>query len=171
MLFLEYLFIFCARVCDVSLATMRLLMVVRGKRVQAALIGFVEVSIFILALQRVMSSLNDPLKIVAYALGFATGNFTGSLIEEKMALGVQTLLVILKDCCYQDMASRLRESGYGVTCLKGEGKEGPRDILMVTAERKRLGHLVEILKQADPEVFITILDARNVMGGYLRNAR
>ncbi|HHV78744.1 MAG TPA: DUF2179 domain-containing protein [Firmicutes bacterium] len=168
---LEYLFIFCARVCDVSLATVRLLMVVRGKRLQAAMIGFVEVTIFILALQRVMSNLSDPFKLVAYALGFATGNYTGSLIEEKMALGIQTVLVILKQGCAEAVATVLRSAGYGVTSLEGKGKEGTREILMVTAQRKRLGRLVDTLREADPEAFITILDARSALGGYVPAAR
>jgi len=73
-----YLFIFLARVCDVSLATIRTLMVVRGQKLYAASIGFVEVIIYILALGKIFSDLNNPFNLFFYALGFATGNYVGT---------------------------------------------------------------------------------------------
>lgn len=85
-----YLFIFLARVVDVSLATMRTLMLVRGKGLIAACIGFFEVMIYITALNKVVSGLDNPANLVVYALGFATGNFMGSYIEEKLAIGLTT---------------------------------------------------------------------------------
>ena len=77
-----YLFIFVARVLDVTLATVRMLMVVQGRKVQAGIIGFFEVTVYVTALSQVMSSLNDPWKILAYGLGFSCGNVIGIEIED-----------------------------------------------------------------------------------------
>ena len=89
-----YLFIFAARVCDVSLATIRTLMVVRGQKLYAAIIGFFEVIIYILALGKIFSDLSNPLNLLFYALGFATGNYVGTFLEGKLAVGVFTAQVI-----------------------------------------------------------------------------
>lgn len=91
---LEYLLIFFARVCDVTLSTVRMILVVRGKRYPAAAIGLVEASIYITALGRVMRNIDDPLKVLAYGLGFASGTLLGSWVEERLALGHVTLEVI-----------------------------------------------------------------------------
>jgi len=130
-LFGGYLFIFCARICDVSLGTMRTIMVVRGQRLYAAAIGFFEVSIYIVALGKIFSTLDNPLSIVVYAAGYATGNFVGSLIEEKLAVGVLTVQVITMKAPLE-LTELLRNEGYGVTVIEGQGREGTRYILQST---------------------------------------
>jgi len=94
-LVLDALFIFTCRVVDVSLGTIRLLLLVRGKRVQAALVGFFEVLVFIHALGRVVGHIDNPVKLLAYASGFASGCILGSLLEEKITTGYQTVHVVL----------------------------------------------------------------------------
>lgn len=83
----NFLFIFIARMADVALMTIRMLMIVRGKRIQAAVIGFFEVTIYILALGQVVQNIDNTYSILAYALGFSSGNYLGSYLEEKMAMG------------------------------------------------------------------------------------
>lgn len=160
-----YGFIFFARVCDVTLQTMRLLLIVRGRRFYASLLGFLEVTIYIVALAKVFSSLNDPLSLVAYAGGFAAGNLVGSLVEEKIAVGFLTVQAVPIRCDADVLAEVLRESGFGVTVFPGEGREGPRKVLSVSLERKRLPKLMEILRDNDEEAFITVFDARGTRGG------
>ena len=92
-----YLFIFFARVIDMSCTTVRTLMIVRGQRLIAAIIGFFEVSVYIAALNEVVGKLNNPLNLLFYAAGFATGNYVGSMIEERMALGFVTVEIIPSD--------------------------------------------------------------------------
>ena len=91
-----YLFIFFARVIDVSLATLRMLMVVQGRKVQAAIVGFFESTIYVVALGTIMTSLDDPWKILIYGLGFAFGNVVGIAIENKIALGNLDAQIILR---------------------------------------------------------------------------
>jgi len=163
---LGYLFIFFARVCDVSMATVRTLFIVKGKRFQAAVIGFFEVIVYILALSSVVGKLNNPLNLLAYALGFATGNYVGSYIEERIALG-NLLVQIVPSTNQEEMVLKLRESGFGVTVIEACGREGMRYILNVLIKRKDLCRLYEIVDALDEKPFITILDARSIKGGYI----
>jgi len=165
-LIFAYLFIFFARVIDVSLDVVRILLLMRGRRLSAALIGFVEVSIFIVAISEVISGgIDDPVKVLAYAGGFATGNFIGSLIEEKMALGYISLQVF-PDCELADkLAELFRDKGFGVTCVAGEGRSGPRTVMFVTIQRKALTDALDILDTINPEAFYSVSDAKIIRGG------
>ena len=159
-----YLFIFSARICDVSLSTMRTLMIVRGHRLYAALIGFFEVIIYIITLERVFSNLDNPVNLIAYAAGFATGNVVGSVIEEKLAVGTLTVQVItLKSPLV--LTERLREKGYGVTVIEGQGREGTHHILQIILQRRMVPELRKLVDEWDKDAFWTIFDARATKGG------
>ncbi|MGB9840627.1 DUF2179 domain-containing protein [Thermovenabulum sp.] len=160
-----YLFIFFARVADVSLATIRTIMIVKGHRLQAAVIGFFEVIIYITALTQVVGKLNNPLNLLSYALGFATGNFVGSFIEEKLALGYTTVQVITQR---SQLCEKIRNCGFGVTTLNGMGKEGIREVLMISTARKDLPNLISLIEEEDDSAFITVLDTKSAKGGYFK---
>jgi uncharacterized protein YebE (UPF0316 family) len=160
-----YLFIFCARVVDVSLATIRTLMIVRGNRLCAAFIGFFEVIVYITALNRVVGGLNNPANLLAYALGFATGNYVGSFIEEKLAFGLTTVQIITAK---PEMVEDIRQKGFGVTVMEGMGKEGSRQVLVVSLSRKALPILMNVIEQRDPAAFITVMDTKATYGGYFK---
>jgi len=165
-----YLLIFFARVCDVSLQTIRMLMVVRGQKLYAAMIGFVEVIVYILALGKIFSDLNNPLNLFFYALGFATGNYVGTYLEEKMAVGILTVQVItLKEPL--EFTEVLRDKGYGVTVISGEGRQGKRYILQIIIKRKLFGELRKEIDAWDEDTFWTILDARSTKGGVFSQVR
>jgi len=163
--FLEYILIFAARVCDVSLSTLRMIMVVRGKKYPAAAIGMVEATIYIAALGRVMTNINDPWKMLAYGLGFATGTLLGSTIEEKLAMGHVSLEVIPPEETAEELLKALRTAGYGVTVLTGYGLKGEKMVLMISTDRKSLPRLTEIIEEFAPDSFVTILETRAVRGG------
>lgn len=163
---LAYLLIFFARVGDVSLDVVRVLLLTRGKRFLAALTGFVEVSIFIVVLNEVLRhGLSDPGKIVAYAAGFATGNYIGSLIEERLALGYLSLQIFPPAHLVAEITGRLRRQGFGVTQVVGEGMHGPRTVLFVTVKRKDLPRVQNFLESLDADIFFNIYDARIIHGG------
>ncbi|MEW6423421.1 MAG: DUF5698 domain-containing protein [Bacillota bacterium] len=149
-----------------SLDVIRILMLTRGKKLLAALIGSAEVSIFILALgQVIVGGLDDPWKVVAYAGGFATGNFVGSIIEEKMAIGYLSLQIFPAAGCLPVFLNKFREAGFGVTCVTGQGRSGERTILFVLLKRKDLSRAVNLLNEIDPETFFNVSDARQIHGG------
>lgn len=157
--------IFLARVVDVSLATMRILFLMRGRSVIAALVGFVEAGLFIFALGEVVKRLDEPINMVFFAAGFAAGNYVGSLVEEYIAIGYVNVQVISLHC-YEGMETRLREAGYGVTAVEGCGRDGTHQILYILTKRKQLPRLTEIIQQEDEKAFVTIMDARKIIGGY-----
>ena len=162
---LKYLLIFFARVCDVTLSTVRMILVVRGKRYPAAAIGLVEASIYITALGRVMRNIDDPLKVLAYGLGFASGTLLGSWVEERLALGHVTLEVIPPEENAEELLRAVRTAGYGVTVLTGHGLKGPKQVLLVSTDRKSLPRLAAIIEEFAPDSFMTVLETRAVRGG------
>lgn len=167
MLFLELAFIFFSRVIDVSMATMRMLLIVKGKRLQVALIGFFEVIIYIVALGRVVNSLDKPVNLLVYALGFAAGNYVGIYLEEKLALGSIAVQVIPSEHDFE-IIEKLRANGYGVTVVEGMGKAGLKHILTVYAPRKELTKILNLVGELDAKAFTAIMDAKKTLGGYYR---
>lgn len=162
-----YLLIFIARVADVSMATMRMLLLVRGKRFYAAGIGLFEVTIYVEALKYVVDRLNNPVSLVFYALGFATGNIVGSLIEEKVALGYLAMQIITMNDPLK-LAEALRNSGFGVTITDGRGREGVHPILNLSFPRRQLNEIEQIVHGWDPEAFVVTHEIRNAYGGFCR---
>lgn len=163
---LNYFFIFFARVLDMSLFTMRMLFLVRGKRLSAAALGFFEVMIYVTALGKVVNGLSDFRNLLAYALGYACGNYIGSLLEEKLAIGKITAQIVCPHCDKHDLAENLRENGFGVTVIEGEGKYGKRHVLNVMLERKDIKKLYEIIDEKEAKPFVTVFDIRSIKGGY-----
>lgn len=163
---LGYFLIFVARVIDMSFATIRILLVVRGQRLQAAALGFFEVIVYILALNSVVQHLNNPFNLLAYALGFAAGNYVGSYVEEKLAMGHVTLQVIPKGNS-ANLAAQLRSAGYGVTVIDGYGKEGLRQLLIILVERKKLSTIMRFIDELDHDSFVTVMETKSIQGGFL----
>lgn len=161
---LGMLFIFFARVTDVSLATTRMLMVVKGRKKIAASIGFFEAIVYVLALNKVIQTLDSPINLVIYGLGFAFGNIVGITIEEKMAMGYLTVQVISLENPMK-LCEVLREEGFGVTVITGQGREGVRYILEIMLLRKGMSRLQTIIDNWDSKAFMIVLDARSTKGG------
>lgn len=164
-LYLSYFLIFFSRVADVSLGTLRIIYLTRGRSKLAAAIGFVEVLIYIVALAAVMQHLDHPINVLIYALGFSVGNYVGSWVEEKVAVGFVNVQVILKQAC-TDYEDNLREMGYGVTAVDCFGKEGPHRILYILMKRRDLPSFLAEIQEKNEEAFISIMDTRKIMGGY-----
>lgn len=163
---LGYLLIFFARVCDVTLATIRTIMVVQGRKGYAALIGFFEIIIYITALGTVMKNLNNVGNILAYALGYSAGNYVGITIEDRIALGNSTVQIIVNKNTSRELASVLRESGYGVTVLDGHGRDDDMDVLMTIIDRKKIKEIRKIIEEVAPKAFVTVNSTTIQSGGY-----
>ncbi|MDR1194732.1 MAG: DUF5698 domain-containing protein [Peptococcaceae bacterium] len=167
---LGYLFIFLARIMDVTLQTTRMILMVRGERLKAACIGFFEVIIYVTALNIIFDNLNNLGNLLAYALGFSSGNYIGGVVEELLAIGVQMVQVItMKEPL--GLAARLREIGYGVTVLEGQGHTGPQFILQVLVSRKEVPRLSKAVDDWDKGHFMIITDAKKYHGGIMPKSR
>ncbi|KAB2953362.1 DUF2179 domain-containing protein [Heliorestis acidaminivorans] len=165
-----YFVVFMARVIDVTMMTLRVLMVMRGKKLWAATFGFFEVLIYIIALKLVFDTLDDPVSLIVYSLGFAAGNVVGSWLEEKLAIGYLTMQVITFRDAW-NFSDRLREQGFGVSLFPCQGREGCHQLLNIVFERKRFRELEKKVNEWDPKAFVTVTDTRPIRGGTFRATR
>ncbi|HOA35574.1 MAG TPA: DUF2179 domain-containing protein [Bacillota bacterium] len=169
-IFLSCLIIFICRVVDVSLGTVRIIYLTRGQSKLAAVIGFVEMIIYIIALGTVMGNLDHPLNVVFYALGFSVGSYVGSRIEEMIAVGHVNVQIITMQI-YNGLEEALRQAGFGVTSVDCSGKEGPHRILYVMLKRRDLPSFMKKIKKLDKDAFISIMDTRKIVGGYFNQVK
>ena len=162
---LSALFIFVMRVADMSLDTLRVLFMMRGRKLVAGLIGATQAAIFIVAVGRVLSQLDNPWNIAGYAGGFGAGVILGMVFEERLAIGFGQLRVI-SSTKGQAVANALRAKGYAVTELPGRGKDGAVIVLNLTVRRKDVDEVQQIVMGVDDAAFITIEDVRPLRRGY-----
>lgn len=154
-------FIFLARITDVALGTLRIIFISKGKKYLAPLLGFVEMIIWILAITRIFENLNNWACYFAFAAGFATGNFIGIVVEEKIALGVELIRIITRKEA-TDLINTLRERGYGITYITAEGSQGEVGIIYSVIKRSDLKEFVDFMNRYNPNAFYTIEDIRFV---------
>lgn len=147
--------IFCLRICDMTLDTLRIIFMTKGLKRLAPVIGFFEILIWIIAITRIMQNLNNWLCYVAYAGGFATGNYVGMWVDEKLAIGHELIRVITRMDATK-LATALRADGYGVTTVKASGMQGEVGILYIVASRKNQKHVIQIVQQHNPKAFVTV---------------
>jgi len=159
--------IFSLRVLDMSLDTLRVLFVMRGRKKIAWVLGFFQSAIFVTAISTVLSNLDNPLNIIGYAAGFATGNVVGMIIEERLAIG-HTSINIISPRLGTAVAEHLRKNGYAVTEIPARGKDGMVTMLNVLVLRKNVDKARQLVDKIDVEAFITIEDVRPVRRGFWR---
>jgi uncharacterized protein YebE (UPF0316 family) len=159
--------IFTMRVGDMSMDTLRVLFVMRGKKGIAWVLGFFQSVIYVLAITSVLSQLDNPLNVIGYAAGFATGNVIGMLIEEKLAIG-HIHLQIVSPRLGAALSQILRQAGFGVTEIPARGRDGMVSMLSVSVLRKDVNRVQKIVYETDPEAFITSEDVRPLNRGFWR---
>ena len=162
--FLLPLLIFLARVCDVSIGTIRILLISRGRKFFASSLGFIEILIWLLAIRQIMYNLGNVFTYLAFAGGFSMGNFVGMYIEEKLALGAQVIRVIThKDAT--ELVNYLNSQGYGVTTVDARGSTGKVNIVFMVVNRRELNKVIEAVKRFNPKAFYSIEEVRSVSEG------
>jgi uncharacterized protein YebE (UPF0316 family) len=153
--------IFIARISDVTLGTLRIIFISKGKKYIAPLLGFIEIFIWILAITRIFENLNNWTCYFAYAAGFAAGNFIGIVVEEKIALGVELIRIITRKEA-TDLIQALREKGYGITYITANGSKGEVGVIYSIIKRTDLKQFIEFINKFNPNAFYTIEDIRFV---------
>jgi len=159
------LFIIAINITHVSLTSVRLIMMIKGLRGYAATLSIFETFVYIMGLSIILNNLDSPWKIAAYCLGYAMGVYTGSVIEEKMALGYITAEVVV-DTINDDFPKELRKNGFGVTTWIGEGRDGQRLVMMVLAKRNRQKELTKLIDQYCPSAFVLYEEPKYFRGGF-----
>jgi uncharacterized protein YebE (UPF0316 family) len=159
--------IFFARILDVSIGTLRLIFISKGFRMLAPVLGFFEVLIWLVAIRQILQHLDNYMCYLAYGLGFATGNYIGMVLDEKLSLG-KAILRVFSRTNVEDMAASLRNEGYGVTEVAGEGRTGPVKILFSIVNKKDINDAVNIIHQYDRAAFYSIEEIGSSGEGYFR---
>lgn len=158
------LLIFCARICDMSLDTIRVIFMSKGIKYLPAFIGFFEVIIWLVAIGQVMNNMTNAICYIAYGAGFATGTIIGMAIEEKLSLGLTSVRIITKEDP-SALVQFLRSHDYGVTSINGEGGRGPVKMVFTIIKRKDLNHVVSIIKEFHPKAFYSVEEVKSIAEG------
>jgi uncharacterized protein YebE (UPF0316 family) len=161
------LFVFALRVFEMSLDTVRVLMVVRNRQGYAWGIGFFQSILFVVAITTVLSNLTEPVTVIAYAAGFATGVVIGMYVEERMAIGY-THIRIVSPGLGAKIADQLREDGHALTEVPARGKDGAVTLINCSVLRKYVDPITRTVKEIDPQAFITAEELRPVRRGFWR---
>lgn len=154
------LIIFAARIFDVTLGTLRIIFVSRGKRNLAPVLGFFEVLIWIVVISQLVQNLDSITAYIGYAAGFAAGNYIGMWLEDKLALGTYILRMITAEEV-GELVGRLRDAGYGVTCVEGEGTKGRVHLVYTVVKRRNVEQVLAIIHEVKPNAFVSMEEIRS----------
>ena len=167
---LLYFIIFFAKIIEVSISTVRLVYINKGEKVKGAVLGFIEILIWLVVVSSVLHNITeDPIKVFIYAISFSLGNFIGVTIESKIAVGLSSIQVVVNHKDGEILADILREQGYGVTIIEGKGKnDSIKNLLFIQLKRKKIPEATRLIKEHNPEAFITVNEIKNMFGGYIK---
>jgi uncharacterized protein YebE (UPF0316 family) len=160
------LVIFCLRIVDVSCDTMRVIFAIRGKRLIAAALGFVQALVWIFAVSAAVKHLDSVLHVIGYAGGYATGTYVGISLEQAIAFGVATVRIVSKGAGVE-IAEALRGLGHGVTEFPGFGRDGSVEILNSVVQRRDINSVVQVAIAKDPNAFVTVEEPKVLRGGQI----
>lgn len=156
--------IFFARVCDVTLGTLRIVFISRGQKYVAPAFAFFEMLIWLLAVRQIMQNVDNVFYYFAYALGFSTGVFVGLHVEEKLAMGLRLVRTITRKDALE-LVTALRNNKFGVTSIAAEGNSGPVNILYSVIKRSDADTYITLVKELNPNAFFSVEDVRFVSDG------
>ena len=162
--FLLPLLIFVARIIDVTIGTIRIVMVSKGQKMWAPILGFFEMLVWLLAISRIFENLDNWLCYFAFAAGFGAGNFIGLRIEEKLAMGIVKIQIITSTSA-KTLIENLKKAGYGITHHYAKGATEDVSIIYSVIKRTQLSAVIDTIKTSNPNAFYSIEDVRTVSNG------
>ncbi|MCJ7513150.1 MAG: DUF5698 domain-containing protein [Anaerolineales bacterium] len=159
------LIVFTLRAFDMTLDTLRVTGVARGRRRLVWLVGFVESGIFVIVVSGVLATLGKPQNVAAYAAGFATGTLLGIVLEERLAPG-HSLIRIVSPTLGLAIQSRLHAQGYGATYIPGQGQQGAIGLILAYVPRRQVEPVKDLVLGEDASAFMTVEHVRQLRGGW-----
>lgn len=158
------LLIFISRIADVTLGTIRVICISRGRKYLAPLTGFFEVLIWIIVIGQVMKNLTNPMCYLAYAGGYATGNYVGIMLIQKMSLGMVLVRTITKKDA-SELVQCLKNENYGVTSVDGHGTRDKVKVVFTIVKRKNVKKVIALIQQFHPKAFFSVEEVDYVQSG------
>jgi len=164
-----YFIIFFGKILEVTVSTIRMVLINRGERVKGTMVAFFDSVLWLLITGTVLDGFqDDPMRMVVFALAFAVGNYMGSWFEDKLAFGLSSVQVIVPEGPSSvELADSLRKDNFAVTVVKGTGRNGNRDILMLHLKRKRIAEAVTLVNTMLPGAVVVVNDSKIISGGYI----
>lgn len=163
-----YIIIFLSKVVENMLATLRIIVVANGKKLLGAILQGLVALVWVCITGVVVTNiLENPFKIIAFALGSMVGSYLGGVLEEKIAIGKKLLLIIINDNNEEKIVKRIRENNFAVTSTIGKGKDNNKAILFSMIPRKQIKNIIKIIKSIDTDALIISQNAFNIYGGYI----
>ena len=156
--------IFCARIVDVSIGTLRVIFISRGNKYIAPFMGFFEVIIWLIVIGQIIKNLSNVMCYIAYGGGFATGTFVGMWLVDKVSMGTSLVRVITPGSS-EKFENHIREMGYGVTAVEAQGKEGDTKVLFSVVRNDDLQEIMDKVRLFNPDAFYTIEDVKSAGKG------
>lgn len=153
-LLLSALSIFFLRIADVSIGTLRIGYLVRGRSTLAGMLGFVESLVWLAAAAQVLANLDSIVKFVAYAGGYAAGTMLGVQVERWIAVG-DVMMRIVAPVSSPSAAAALREAGYVVTEINAEGRDGQVRLIFSVLPRRKMTEVLRLVERANPAAFVS----------------
>lgn len=163
--FLLPFLIFLSRIIDVSIGTIRIIMISKGQKFWAPFLGFFEIMVWLLAISRIFANLDNWVCYIAYGTGFATGNYIGLLIEEKLAMGIVKIQIITRKEA-GNLIKNLIKAGYGITHHNAHGTNESVSIIYSIIKRTEIKRVEDIVKGTNPKAFYSIEDVKSVSHGF-----
>ncbi len=157
--------VFMLRVVNQSLDTLRVVMMLRGRKLETWILGFIETVIFVVALSSVISGLDNVLNIIGYSAGFATGTTVGMWVEDRLAIGFIKLSIVSPKRGTA-LGQHLREAGYGVTEIPARGKDGMVSLINLSVRRKEVDQVQALVESVDSTAFVTSEETRPLRRGF-----
>ena len=157
-----------AKIIEITIQSLKTCMMVKGQRLKAAGLGFIECTIWGLVISTLIGSLGDNLFLLAfYCVGYATGLFLGSTLENKIALGTSNLELIASDESTEKITKYLKENNKGYTVFEGQGSTDKMNMIFIVLPRKETPKtLKEIRAVCDNKVFVAVSEVSKYAGGY-----
>lgn len=164
----ELLMIFSAKIIEVTIGTMRVILITKGYRKPGTILAIFEILLWVFIASRVIMGIVDyPMKGIVYSLGFAFGVYIGSLLETRLAVGKILIYVIVDKDSGKSLTDALRQMGHGVTTLDAQGKDQERLVLMIFANRKNKQSIIDIVEALNQKALIVANEVSILQGGYV----
>ena len=158
--------IFGLRIFGVAISTVRMLIMVQGRRLFSSALGFLESLVFAVAIGSVVTQLDNLWNMLAYCVGFAVGTYVGMMLETRFITNFLTVNIVSAHEAHR-IADAVREVGFGATEGWGQGAEGLVGSVRVVVQRRDVKHVVEVVSKVDAGAFVTVDETRAVSHGYI----
>ena len=156
------LLIFCARLIDVSMSTVRIVLIVNEKRLAASILSFLEMFVWLVAVTQTLKHLSNVMCYVAFAGGFAVGTYIGMLIDKKLSMGIVLIRITTTEKDGHPLIAFLKQNKFRITSVNAEGNFGKTNIIYTVVTRKEMNLVIDVIKQFNPAAFYTVENIRYV---------